>query len=219
MIKAVLFDLDGTLVNSLEDLADSANFALTQFGFPTHEMEEYKYFIGNGIPNLVERIIPEQDEETKMKALECFKAYYREHYTDKTVVYDGIYDTVDAIRHMGLKIAVVSNKVHEMTVTIVEKLLGDRFDIVCGKQDSFPTKPDPTLTLKVMDDLGVKPCECLFVGDSGTDAKTSVNAGCAGVGVLWGFRKEDELLENGAKYIVKKPCEIVDIIQRLNNEG
>lgn len=219
MIKAVIFDLDGTLANTLYDLSASGNYALEKFGFPTHETEEYKYFIGKGIPNLVERILPEQDEEIKTKALECFMSHYREHYLDKTVVYDGIYDTVVAIKNMGLKVAVVSNKIQEMTVTIINKLLKDMFDIVCGKQEGYPAKPDPTLTLKVMDDLGVKSCECLFVGDSGTDAKTSVNAGCTGIGVLWGFRKEDELLENGAKYIVKKPCEIVDIIQRLNNEG
>lgn len=221
MIKAVLFDLDGTLANTLYDLSASGNYTLEKFGFPTHETEKYKYFVGNGMPNLIEQILPEEnrDEETKQKALKCFKAHYREHYTDKTVVYDGICDTVDFIKNMGIKVAVVSNKAHEMTLPLVEKLLSNRFDIVCGKQEGYPAKPDATLTLKVIKDLGVNPCECLFVGDSGTDAKTSVNAGCTGIGVLWGFRKEDELLENGAKYIVKKPCEIVDIIQRLNNEG
>ena len=221
MIKAVLFDLDGTLANTLYDLAASGNYTLELFGFPTHETEKYKYFVGNGMPKLIERILPEQnrDEETKQKALKSFKAHYREHYTDKTVVYDGICDAVDCIKNMDIKVAVVSNKAHEMTVPLVEKLLGDRFDIVCGKREGFAAKPDATLTLKVMKELGVNPSECLFVGDSGMDAKTAVNAGCKGVGVLWGFRKEDELLENGAHYIVKTPHEIVAIIQRLNNES
>ncbi len=218
MIKAVLFDLDGTLVNSLDDLADSANYALSQFGFPTHETEKYKYFVGNGMPKLIERVLPQdsRDEETKQKVLECFMQYYRVHFVDKTVAYDGIDELLNSLKAMGVKIAIVSNKVQEMAVTVAEKIFGNSFEIVCGKQKGFPTKPDAALTLKVMQDLSVTPEECVFVGDSGMDAAAAVNAGCVGIGVLWGFRKEDELLENGAKYIVKTPKEILDVIEELN---
>lgn len=217
MIKAVLFDLDGTLVNSLEDLAASTNYALELFGFPIHETEKYKYFVGNGMQNLIERVLPEsyRDRDTREKVFKVFWNHYKEHYVDKTLPYNGINELLSALKDDGMKIAVVSNKAHEMTVTVVNRLFGDIFDTVCGKVENFPAKPDPTLTLKVIDDLCVKPSECVLIGDSGMDSATAVNAGCMGIGVLWGFRTEEELRTNGAKYIVNKPCEILDILKEL----
>lgn len=219
MIKAVLFDLDGTLANSLSDLADSTNYALSEMGFPTHEREEYKYLVGDGIPKLIERALPvgEKTEENKKKCLDIFMERYKEHYHDKTVAYDGIPDMLSELKEGGLKIAVISNKAEEMAVKVVEKLFGGMFDVVAGKREGFPTKPDPALTLEVIRELGAKPQECVLVGDSGMDMAASVNAGATGIGVLWGFRLEDELLKNGARYIVKSPAEIPEIIRRLNN--
>lgn len=215
MIKAVLFDLDGTLVNSLEDLATSCNIALEHFGFKTHETEKYKYFVGNGMPNLIERILPEdkRDSETHKKVFDVFYEHYSQHFADKTVPYEGIPELLGALKKKGLKIAIISNKKHEMTLEVVKKLFGDVFDEVFGKMEGFPIKPDVRLTFKLMEKLGVKPDECVLVGDSGMDMAASVNAGCKGIGVLWGFRDKKELCENGAKFTVEKPCEISDIIE------
>lgn len=219
MIKAVLFDLDGTLVNSLYDLADSTNYTLTQMGFPTHETERYKYFVGDGIPKLIERTLPvsERNEKTKAEALKIFMDYYRQHYVDKTVPYKGIKELLSNLKAEGLKLAVVSNKAQEMALTVTSKLLGDEFSIVCGKQEGYPAKPDPTLTLKVIADLNVEPQSCVFIGDSGMDMLVAKNAGCTAVGVLWGFREETELLSNGANYTVKNPLEILTVVKELNN--
>lgn len=218
MIKAVLFDLDGTLVNSLSDLAASTNFALTKFGFPTHETEKYKYFVGDGMAKLIERALPEdkRDMETINTTLDIFMEHYRAHYVDETVPYDGILELLDKLT--GVKKAVISNKADEMAIHLTRKLLGERFDIVCGKREGYPTKPDPTLTLEIIEKLGVAPNECIFVGDSGMDMAVAKNSGCVALGVIWGFRSEEELLLNGADYIAKKPAEILEIIKEINNE-
>ena len=218
MIKAVLFDLDGTLVNSLEDLAASTNYALAKFGFPAHETEKFKYFVGDGMPKLIERVLPEnsRDVETHKEVLKIFMNHYRLHYADKTTVYDGINEVLQELKSQNLKIAVISNKAQEMASVVVKKLLGCEFDIVCGKRAEYPAKPDPALTLKLIGELGVKPKECVIVGDSAMDCKTAVNAGCISIGVLWGFRTKAELLENKANYIAEKPYDIIDIIKEIN---
>ncbi len=219
MIKAVLFDLDGTLVNSLEDLAGSSNYALEKMGFPIHETEKYKYFVGNGMPNLIERVLPEDKrvESIHKETLSIFMNHYKEHYVDKTVVYDGINSLIKTLKEKGYKLAVVSNKIQEMTETVVNKLFpGGDFDIVCGKQEGYPVKPAPGLALKVISDLGVESCECVFIGDSGMDAALAVNLGCIGIGVLWGFREKTELLENGANYIAEEPSDILSILEGIN---
>ena len=217
MIKAVLFDLDGTLVNSLEDLADSTNYALNKFGFKPYETEKYKYFVGDGMPKLIERVLPENErnKERITEVLSAFLGFYKEHFTDKTKAYSGIYQLLVELKKMGLKMAVISNKAHNMTLEVVNKLFPDTFDLVYGKKDGYPTKPDPKLTLALMNELGVKPQECVLIGDSGMDAKAAVNADCIGIGVLWGFRTKEELLSNGARYIASKPSEIIDIIKGL----
>ncbi len=217
MIKAVLFDLDGTLVNSLYDLADSTNYALQHFGFPVQETEKYKYFVGDGMPKLIERALPEnaRNKATIKSVLDCFMAYYREHYLDKTVAYDGIAEVVSNLRKQGIKVAVISNKADEMAKIVTNKLFGDVFSAVYGKREGYPAKPDPTLTLEVIRDLGVEPCECVFIGDSGMDMAVAKNAGTLAIGVLWGFRKEDELKSNGADFIAKTPECITKIIEGL----
>lgn len=218
MIKAVLFDLDGTLVNSLFDLGASTNYALKKMGFPTHETEKYKIFVGDGMAKLIERALPEdkRDRETINTTLQIFMEHYRAHYVDKTVPYDGISELLDALK--GYKKAVISNKADEMVIPLTKKLLGDRFDIVCGKREGYPTKPDPTLTLEIIEKLGVAPKECIFVGDSGMDMAVAKNSGCVAVGVTWGFRERAELTENGADYIVSQALEILHILKELNYE-
>ena len=218
-IKAVLFDLDGTLVNSLADLADSVNFTLQEFGFATHENEKFKYFIGDGMQKLIERVLPDdkKDNDSIKQVLSAFMCRYREHFADKTVAYDGIYELVNSLDKMNLKLAIVSNKAQDMAVEVTNKVLsGLNFDIICGKREGYPTKPDPTLTLEIINELGVKPSECIFIGDSGMDMAVAKNAKVIGIGVLWGFRTEAELLENGADYIVNNPNEIAEIIKDIN---
>lgn len=215
MIKALLFDLDGTLVNSLEDLKNSTNFALDKMGFPVHETECYKYFVGDGMAKLIERALPEdkRDTETIQNTLKIFLEHYAQHYVDKTVPYDGIVQLLDELT--SYKLAIISNKNQEMATVVVKKLLGDKFQIVCGKRENYPTKPDPKLTLEIISELGVKPSECVFIGDSGMDMAVAKNAGCIALGVLWGFRKEDELRENGADYIASAPAEILGVLSEI----
>ena len=217
MVKAVLFDLDGTLVNSLFDLADSTNYALEQFGFPTHETEKFKYFVGDGMPKLIERALPQdkRDEITRQKVLEVFMNHYRVHFADKTCEYKGISEVLHNLKSKGIKLAVISNKVQEMALKVVSGNFGDVFDAVYGKCEGYPAKPHPALTLKLIEELGVKPQECAFVGDSGMDMAVSQNAGCISVGVLWGFRDETELNSNGAEYIAKEPFELIEIIENI----
>lgn len=217
MIKAILFDLDGTLVNSLEDLKNSTNFALNKMGFPVHETECYKYFVGDGMVKLIERALPEEkrDNETVMATLKIFLEHYAQHYVDKTVPYDGISELLEKLS--DFKLAIISNKNQEMASVVVEKLLGDKFQIVCGKRENYPAKPDPKLTLEIISQLGVEPSECVFIGDSGMDMAVAKNAGCIALGVLWGFRKEEELRENGADYIVSAPSEILSVISEIKN--
>lgn len=220
MIKAVLFDLDGTLVNSLCDLADSVNFALNEMGFPTHATEKYKYFVGDGIPKMIERALPDKmkTEEINQKCFEIFMDRYKAHYFDKTVPYEGINILLQNLRTEKIKIAVISNKADEMAKKVVDKLFGNTFDAVTGKREGYPAKPDPKLTLKIIDELGLKPDECIFVGDSGMDIATARSADTLSVGVLWGFRTKEELLDNGADYLVTSPIQIYDIVKSINNE-
>ncbi len=215
MVKAVIFDLDGTLINSLDDLADSVNHTLESFGYPVHETEKYKYFIGHGMANLIHRALPEdqQDEETHKKVLSAFLKYYKEHSTDKTAPYKDIKELLDIIKNSKIKTAVVTNKVHAEAEKIVKKLLGSSIDICIGQLPEYPTKPDPSLTLMALEKLSVAPDECLFVGDSGSDMQTAVNSGTIPVGVLWGFRQKEELISNGAEYLISEPMELVDLLK------
>lgn len=215
MIKAVLFDLDGTLANSLKDLADAVNYALSVDNYPLHEVEEFKMFVGDGIAKMIERALPDgyKDAETVAAVQKNFLKYYSVHYADNTASYDGVDELLCELKAMGLIIAVVTNKAQEMADLVVKKLYGDTFEKVFGKREGVPAKPDPTLALIAMEELGVKPCECVFLGDSGMDVLTAVNSGALPVGELWGFRGREELLENGAKYIIETPKELIDIIK------
>ena len=148
-------------------------------GFPGHTVGEYKYFVGDGIPKLIERALPEnrRDKETKDACLKLFMADYRVHYHDKTNAYDGVREMLSELKSGGLKLAVISNKAQEMAEKVASTLFGDIFDLVAGKREGYKTKPDPALTLFVMDSLGVSPSECALAGDSGMDMAAAVNAG------------------------------------------
>lgn len=218
MIKAVLFDLDGTIANSLKDLANATNIALEKYGFPTRQTEEFKYFVGDGIPKMLERALPEGEKtsESVERLLAVFKPFYAVHYADNTYPYEGVTELIASLKADGIKTAVVTNKVQEMADIVVNKLYGNVFDIVFGKREGIPAKPDPTAALMTMKSLGVKPEECIFMGDSGMDVAAAVNSGALPVGVLWGFRDREELMQNGARYIIEKPAELLEIIKENN---
>lgn len=215
MLKAVLFDLDGTLVNSLADLAEGVNRALKTENYPTHEVEAFKYFVGDGMPIMIERALPadKKDPDTIARMLKLLKAYYSEHFADFTCAYDGVPELVKELKKRGFIVAVVTNKAQDMAEIVVKKFYGDTFDLIFGMREGIPGKPDPTMALLAMEELGVKPEECVFIGDSGMDVATGVNSGALPVGELWGFRGEEELRKNGAKYIITRPEELLDIIE------
>jgi phosphoglycolate phosphatase len=213
LIKLAIFDLDGTLVNSLEDLADAVNYALKKNGFPQHETAKYKYFVGDGLAMLIKRVLPEEfrDEKTEAAIKSDFDFYYNEHYCDKTRPYDGIPELLRELRENGIKLAVASNKPDAFVKIIVKYFFKDMFDIILGKTDLLPKKPAPDIALKIMDELGVDKKFCVFAGDSNVDVLTAKNAGIISVGCLWGFRDFDELNQAGADYILSKPCEMLDV--------
>ena len=214
MIKAVLFDLDGTLVNSLGDLAASVNFVLERNGFPVHAEDEFRYFAGDGIPKMIERALPEncRTEEIKHRCTEQFLERYSKHFADLTRPYPGIPELLEGLRRRGIETAVVSNKAQEMAECVVKRAFGDRMSLIIGKREGVAAKPDPAALLLAAKLLGKEPRECAFLGDSGMDMAAAVRAGMKAVGVLWGFRTAKELEENGAEALIKTPGELTDII-------
>ena len=213
--KAVIFDLDGTLLDSIEDLADSMNAVLAKAGYPVHDLQSYKYFVGNGMKNLVINALPPEhrNEDTIKIYTQKMKEEYAKRWNVKTRPYEGIPELLDALETMGMDMAVLSNKPDNFTKIIVEELLPKwKFSVVFGERTSVPRKPDPTGALEIAHILNLKPHEVLYLGDTGTDMKTAVSAGMYAVGALWGFREKDELLENGAKVIIQNPLELLNIL-------
>ena len=214
MKKIIVFDLDGTLINSLEDLADSANHVLTQHGFPTHPVDAYRYFVGDGVRKLIERILPEE-ERTDAQIEQCkaeFVAYYKIHMEDKTSVYPGITELLKALKERGLKIAVATNKVHVAVAPLMAKYFpGIHFDSLIGQREGIPVKPAPQIMFDILKETGCQPSEALHVGDTATDMQLAHNAGVESVGVLWGYRPLEELQEAGADYIIREPKELLGL--------
>lgn len=213
MKHAVIFDLDGTLLNTLGDLRAATNHALEVRGLPPHSMEEIRQFIGNGIRLLICRAMPEGTPEAEIDAaLDDFKAYYAAHIHDRTVPYDGIPQLLTALRKRGVKVAVLSNKIDSASQQLIEYFFPGKTDVVFGEHVGVPRKPDPTSCRMVMQQLGVQPEQVLYVGDSGTDMQTAKNAGLYAVGVTWGFRSKEVLLEYGADILVHRPEQILQIL-------
>ncbi len=213
-MQLMIFDLDGTLLNTLGDLADAANFALESMGFPVHGTEEYKYFVGNGIPKLIERCLPEdkRSDEIIEKTLEIFDKRYGEHCMDKTRPYAGITETIGKLSEYGVRLAVASNKADGFTQALVGKFFGNSFDIVQGSLPNVPRKPSPEIVYGIMSAVGAEKCETVFVGDSGVDITTAKNAGVDHIGCLWGFRTKEELVSAGAVNIAETPEQIMKFI-------
>ncbi|MBP2645275.1 MAG: HAD-superfamily hydrolase, subfamily variant 3 [Firmicutes bacterium] len=209
-----IFDLDGTLVNSLADLANSTNSALAALGYPSHPIDNYRYFVGRGVAKLIEVSLPEEarTKEIALEARRLFDEHYSSHYLDNTHPYDGITDLLTALQNKHIRLAVVSNKPQIYVDKIVHHLFPAVFSICLGQRLGIPRKPDPTGVLEACSALGATAQSSLYVGDSGLDMQTAVAAGCYPVGVLWGFRAKPELESNGAKALVSTPAELLAYI-------
>ncbi|MDD2401985.1 MAG: HAD family hydrolase [Clostridia bacterium] len=214
--KAVVFDLDGTLLDSIEDLANSTNLALEKYGFPSQDVEKYKYFVGDGMYNLVVRAMLQKKANKKLikECLACVIEEYGKHWADNTKPYQGIPELLIALKEKDLKLAVLSNKPDEFTKIIINKFFPSYFELVFGERESkgIPKKPDPQGAIEIAQTLKVSPQDCLYLGDTSTDMKTAVSAGMYPVGVLWGFREAEEILTNGAKLLIKRPLELMEIL-------
>jgi phosphoglycolate phosphatase len=213
--KASLFDLDGTLLNTLDDLADTANAALASLHHPVHPTDSYRYFVGEGLNILIKRIMPAACSEQQVAECEdIFKRMYALHWADKSRPYEGVEAMLSSLKKMGRKLAILSNKPDDFTGMCVKRYFpANMFACVYGQREGIPKKPDPAGALFIAERLGIKPADILYVGDTATDMQTGKSAGMMTAGVLWGFREINELQKNGADYIVSHPREIVKLCQ------
>ena len=208
MIKAVLFDLDGTLTDTIDDISDAMNRSLRLHGLPEWTVAEYCYLVGDGAKKLAERAVRDR-QDLALSVQREYQAYYETHTRVKSKPYDGVPAMLRALQEQGLPLAVFSNKPDADTKNVVSHFFPDiPFAVVRGQVEGVPVKPDPMGALKAAEGLGVAPAEVLYLGDTATDMCCAVNAGMIPVGVLWGFREKDELVESGAKHLLAHPSEI-----------
>ena len=213
--RAIIFDLDGTLLNTLDDLGNAANRVLKNHGLPTHQIDAYRYFIGDGTAMLIRRALPEthRDETTIEAFLKEFRADYKENCFNDTKPYDGVYPLLEKLSKTAIRPAVLSNKPHEDTVRCIKKFFYNcRFDAVFGMSDGTPPKPVPEGALNISEIFRIPPAQFIFLGDSSVDMKTAINARMTPVGAAWGFRTEKELLASGARHVIKRPEDLLDIL-------
>lgn len=214
-IKACIFDLDGTLTNTINAIAHFGNLALNTYGLPSLPVEDYKIYVGDGRDKLIHRILKASgaDDEMFEQVRKVYDENYEKDYLYDTDAYDGIRELIAELKQKSVKIAVCSNKPDNVVHFVLNTIFGEGvFDAVSGVVDGKPTKPNPHTTLEIAEKLGVTPRECLFLGDTNVDIFTAKNAKMHSVGVLWGFRGLGELTSAGAEHIVKKPSEILDLI-------
>ena len=215
MIKLAIFDLDGTLLNTIADLALSTNFALSKLGYETHAIEKFNMMVGNGIDKLFERALPEgqKSKENIAKMREIFVDYYAEHLTDESTPYDGIMELLQELKQRNIKLAIATNKYQAGTDVLVKHFFNDvPFLEVLGQRQGIPTKPDPHIIDEILERIPVRKEEVLYIGDSDVDMMTAQNAQVIGCGVSWGFRPVDELKAHKPQYIVDHPKDILNII-------
>lgn len=214
MKKTVIFDLDGTLLDSIEDIASSMNKVLESLQLPTHKIEDYKHFVGGGVDILVENALNNQSKEIKDEVTKRFKIEYDGKLHSKTLPYDGIYELLDELKKLDINLAVLSNKPHEFTVSYVNHFFKNyNFKEIHGQKKDVPKKPDPKAALDIVKCLDSSCENTYFIGDTKIDMQTAKNANMTAIGVLWGFRDEKELRDFGADFIVSNPLEILKIIK------
>ena len=213
--KAVLFDLDGTLLDTLEDIADAANKVLAEYRFPPHNTDDYRTFVGEGLTMLMTRALPSHHKDTAtIEALsKAFRETYEAHWNKKTKPYPGVPGMLDELTSRALPLAVLSNKPDDFTKRCVAELLPRwTFQVVQGACSDIPRKPDPTGARHIAATLAIPAAHILYLGDTGTDMQTAVHAGMFPVGALWGFRAREELLSYGAKVLIKYPQELLTLL-------
>ena len=216
MKRLFIFDLDGTLLNTIADLAQSTNYALAKNGFPTHEVGAYNYFVGNGINKLFERALPEGEktEENILTIRRDFLAYYDIHNADKSRPYPGIPELLQALQAKGVQIAVASNKYQAATEKLVPHFFPDiHFTAILGQREGVPTKPDPAIVHDILSLAGVSKAETLYIGDSNVDMQTALNSGVDACGVAWGFRPVSELEAFHPRFVVHQAEEILALLE------
>ena len=213
-IKAVIFDLDGTLVNSLADLAGATNHVLAEAGYPVHPVEAYRHFVGNGLDVLLRRALPAGRPDTAAvyaALLERVRQRYDTHWHDQTVPYPGVTELLAGLARHGLPIMVLSNKPDPWVVPCVRHFFPETsFTVARGARPDVPRKPDPQAALALAAQVGVAPEQVAFVGDSSVDMRTAVNAGMPGFGATWGFREREELLSSGASALLEQPDDLLE---------
>ncbi|WP_455668542.1 HAD family hydrolase [Phocaeicola sp.] len=215
MKKLVIFDLDGTLLNTIADLAAATNQALQHYGYPTHDTEAYRFFVGNGINKLFERALPEGErtEENVLKIRSRFVPYYDEHNADLSCPYPGIPELLSVLQQEEIMLAVASNKYQAATRKLIAHYFpAINFVEVLGQREGIPAKPDPSIVHDIIAKAGVKKEEVLYVGDSNVDMQTAHNAGVTAVGVAWGFRPRTELEALHPAYIIEKAAELLSLL-------
>lgn len=213
-IKAIVFDLDGTLLNTLEDLAAATNWALRQHDMPVRSLDEVRQFVGNGVRRLIERAVPEGTEAQLFEqTFADFKSYYVNHCQERTCLYDGIHEMLRALRDCGLRLAIVSNKLQAGVDELYERYFRDTVEVAVGERPGVPRKPAPDMVHLALRELGVSPEEAVYVGDSDVDLLTATNSGLSCISVLWGFRDRDFLLAHGATCLAKTPEDIVQLLK------
>jgi len=211
--KAIIFDLDGTLTDTLEDLFISTNYALCSCGLPERGLEEVRRFVGNGVKKLIERAVPEgTDSRVTERCFEAFKAHYVIHCQDHTCLYPGIASLLTTLHAKGYRMAVVSNKLQSGVTELANTFFNGVIDVAIGEQPGIPRKPAPDMALAALTQLGVSASEAVYVGDSDVDLQTAANAGLPCFSVLWGFRSRDFLIANGATVLVESPQDILSLV-------
>ena len=213
MINNLIFDLDGTLLNTLADLRDSTNYALETFGFPCRTTEEVRTFVGNGLGMLIRRSVPQATEEETVDAvLAAMKAHYREHYHDGTTPYDGILPFLRRMKKQGFRMAIVSNKADPMVQLLRELYFDDLIPVAVGELEGVARKPAPDLVRIALQRLGCTEEHTVYIGDSEVDIETAINAGLPCLSVGWGFRSEKDLRNAGAETVYRSPVELYDAL-------
>lgn len=216
MIKLCIFDLDGTLLDTVKTIAYYGNYALEKNGLPTAPIKEYNYFAGYGIKNLIINMLKysnSYNEDNFNKVFNDYSTKYDNDVVGITTIFDGLKEVLDKLKNRGIILTVISNKPDFATKKVIESLYGkDYFSFVSGQKEGIPLKPNPTSVLTLINDLGISKDDCVYIGDTMVDMQTGTNAGIKSIGVTWGFRDEKELTDNGATFIVNTPKELFDLI-------
>ncbi len=222
MTDTVIFDLDGTLLNTLEDLTDSVNYVMAQYGLPAHTIEEIRNFVGNGAAKLMERSVPQGRRNPQYdKMLEAFRAHYAAHCEDKVAPYEGIMELLETLHRQGFRMAIVSNKPDKAVKLLRNKFFAGNVEVAIGESAQIPRKPAPDMVYRALDELSSDVSHAVYVGDSEVDLQTAGNVPMKCVSVTWGFRTEEQLIAAGAaqENMLKAPRELVSYLARLGQEG